>query len=82
MQAHQVSCRFGQCTRQLLQGAETVELKRIEAAVAGVLLTLEAGDDLRFGFRIESSQLIAQADVGLFHFRGGTAESPELLFQA
>ena len=82
MQAHQVGRGLGECARQLLQGAETVELKRIEAAVAGVLLALEAGDDLRFGFCIQATQLVAQADVGLLHFRSGTAECPELLFQA
>ncbi len=46
------------------------------------MLALVARDDLRFCFRIQATQLVPQADVGLLHFRGGTAECPELLLKA
>ena len=82
MQAHQVGRGFRQRARELLQGAEAVEFQRVEVGVAGVVFALVARDDLRFSFRIQAAQLVAQADVGLFHFRGGAAERAELLFQA
>ena len=82
VQALQVGGRFAQRARKLLQGAEAVELQRIERFLTLVTGTLVARDDLRFGLRVQSPQLVAQAQVGLFHFRGGIAERTQLLLQA
>ena len=82
LQAGLVGGRFGQCARQLLQGREAVELQRVERRVGGVVLALEAGDDLRFRLDLEAAQLVAHTDVGLVHFRDGAAERTQLLLQA
>ena len=82
VQGLQVGRGFAKGARQLLQGAEPVEFQRIEGLVAGRAFALVAGDDLRFRFRVEAAQLVAQTDVGLLHFLRGAAERRQLLFQA
>ena len=46
------------------------------------MLALVARDDLRFGFDLESAQLVAHAQVGRRQLRDGAAERTELLFEA
>src|SRR3546814_4943704 len=58
---------FAQRTRELLQGREAVEFERIEGGIAGFMLALVAGDDLRLGLDVEAAQLVAQTHVGLLH---------------
>src|SRR3546814_11626855 len=58
LQARHVGRGFAQRTRELLQGREAVEFERIEGGIAGFMLALVAGDDLRLGLDVEAAQLV------------------------
>ena len=73
---------LGQRARQLLQVGEAVELERIERLLAILAFALVAGDDLRFGFHLQATQLVAHAGVGGRHFGDRATERTQLLFQA
>ena len=77
----QVGHRLAERARELLQLREAVELERIEHALL-VLLALVARDDLRFGFDLELSQLLAQSRDGLVELDEVEAEGRDLLFEA
>src|SRR3546814_2590607 len=65
-----------------MHGREAVEFERIEGGIAGFMLALVAGDDLRLGLDVEAAQLVAQTHVGLLHLAHRAAERTQLLLQA
>src|SRR3546814_5654605 len=54
----------------------------MEGGIAGLMLALVAGDDLRLGLDVEAAQLVAQTHVGLLYLAHRAAERTQLLLQA
>ncbi|MNV98120.1 hypothetical protein D3C71_1933390 [compost metagenome] len=81
LQTAQVGRRFVQRTAELLQRGEAVQFQRIEGLVGLFVLAAIAGDDLRFGFQIQTTQLVAQTRVGAIQLGHGATEGTQLLFQ-